>query len=190
MILESSEKEAIKIEYTSDKIKLIFQHYLPHKNIEQVYLIEAPDPYYSCIDNLKQQLIWETKDKVIFSDKFYVVIERSDDPSQVSSAIILKLSNKGNKNQLEILPVLGSISGSLLDEFQKTPELGKVSIKVDSIPDWFLEHKSTTNVYLNNLIEVIKLSIECNAPCKVQDNEIEEIMSESSIEYEKHIRVF
>ncbi|KJW03953.1 hypothetical protein [Rickettsia argasii] len=185
VILEKVEQAPIKVEYTSDKIKLILQHYLPQKNIEQVYLIDAPDQYYNCVENLKQQLIWETKDKVILNDKFYIVIERPGDQSYVSSVIMLKLFNKNNKNHIKMLPVLGSISGSLLDEFQKTPELSKVSIKVDSIPDWFLEHKSTTNVYLNNLIEVIKLSIECNAPCKVQYDEIEEIMSESSIEYEK-----
>ncbi|XVN41403.1 MAG: hypothetical protein RCO49_02310 [Rickettsia endosymbiont of Argas persicus] len=101
----------------------------------------------------------------------------------------MKLSNKGNKNQLEILPVIDSINGArdilLFSEFRKDQELRALKIKVDSIPDWFLEHKSITNVYLNNLIEIIKLSIECNAPCEVGDNEIEEIMSESSIEYEK-----
>ncbi|XVN41420.1 MAG: hypothetical protein RCO49_02440 [Rickettsia endosymbiont of Argas persicus] len=66
VILERVEQAPIKVEYTSDKIKLILQHYLPHKNIEQVYLIDAPDQYHNCVDNLKQQLIWETKDKVIF----------------------------------------------------------------------------------------------------------------------------
>ncbi|WHQ46852.1 MAG: hypothetical protein MTP17_00405 [Candidatus Midichloria sp.] len=184
VIMESSEQKPIKVKYTSDKIKLILEHYLPQKNIEYVYLIDNPDQYHNCIDNLKQQLIQETKDKVVFNDQFYVVIERPDDQSRVSSAIVLKLFNKNNKNQIKVLPVVGSTSGLLISEFQNTPELKIVQVKLDIIPDWFREHQHTS-IYLNNLIEVVRLSIECNAPCKVGNNEIEEIMSESSIEYEK-----
>ncbi|XVN44281.1 MAG: hypothetical protein RCG16_01745 [Rickettsia hoogstraalii] len=159
---------------------------MPHKNIEQVYLIEAPDQYYSCIDNLKQQLIQETKDKIVFSDKFYVVIERSNQQDIISSVILLKLSNKGNRNQLKILPITDSADTT--DLFKKQLKLGSEELKklrmiTDDIPEWY---NSQLLINISNLIEIIKLSIECNAPCEVGDNEIEEIMSESSIEYEKN----
>ncbi|KJW03954.1 hypothetical protein [Rickettsia argasii] len=173
--------------YSDKNIKSLLKSYLPNANIEDIYLFKVigDHVYYNFINNLKAKLIHETKDKIVSDDKFYVIIEQSiNSDLQVSSAIILKLYNKNNKNQIKILPVLGSTSGSLLGEFLKTLELSKVLIKVDSIPDWFRENQSI-NVYLENLIEVIKLSIEHKSPSKIPNDKIIEIMNTPYAEYEK-----
>ncbi|XVN40589.1 MAG: hypothetical protein RCO49_07305 [Rickettsia endosymbiont of Argas persicus] len=62
--------------------------------------------------------------------------------------------------------------------------MSKISIKVDDLSDWFRENQSI-NVYLDNLIEVIKLSIEYKSPSKIPDDKIIEIMNTSYAEYEK-----
>ncbi|XVN41755.1 MAG: hypothetical protein RCO49_04590 [Rickettsia endosymbiont of Argas persicus] len=177
--------------YSDKNIKLLLKSYLPNANIEDIYLFKVigDHVYYNFVNNLKTKLIYETKDKIVSDDKFYVIIEQSINQDQnISSAILLKLYNKNNKNQIKILPIVTSINGIedalLLSEFRKDQELCTLKIKVDSIPDWFRENQSI-NVYLDNLIEVIKLSIEYKSPSKIPDDKIIEIMNTSYAEYEK-----
>ncbi|XVN43969.1 MAG: hypothetical protein RCG16_07740 [Rickettsia hoogstraalii] len=177
--------------YSDNNIKSLLKSYLPNANIEDIYLFKVigDHVYYNFVNNLKTKLIYETKDKIVSDDKFYVIIEQSINQDQnISSAILLKLYNKNNKNQIKILPIVTSINGIedalLLSEFRKDQELCTLKIKVDSIPDWFRENQSI-NVYLDNLIEIIKLSIEYKSPSKIPDDKIIEIMNTSYAEYEK-----
>ncbi|KJV78057.1 hypothetical protein RHORCCE3_1947 [Rickettsia hoogstraalii str. RCCE3] len=173
--------------YSDKNIKSLLKSYLPNANIEDIYLFKVigDHVYYNFINNLKAKLIHETKDKVVSNDRFYVIIEQSINQDQnISSAILLKLYNKNNENQIKILPVLGSTSWLLMDKLQNTSELSKVSVKGDSKPKWFRENQSI-NVYLDNLIEVIKLSIEYKSPHQIPDDKIIEIMNTPYAEYEK-----
>ncbi|WHQ46851.1 MAG: hypothetical protein MTP17_00400 [Candidatus Midichloria sp.] len=173
--------------YSNKSIKSLLKSYLPNVNIEDIYLskVTGDHVYYNFVNNLKGKLIHETKDKVVSDDKFYVIIEQSiNSDLQVSSVTVLKLYSKNNKNRIKILPIVGSTSGLLISEFQNTSELKTVQVKLGVMLEWFCENQSI-NVYLDNLIEVIKLSIEYKTPGKVPDDMVEKIMNTPYTEYEK-----
>ena len=188
------EEDIVSLPHTTflnQSIKSLLNNYLRNASIEDIYLLKVTrdDIYYRVVNDLKTKLTSTIKDKVASDDKFYVIIEQSANTDlEISSAIILKLYNKNNISQIKILPiVVGSVSieRSLFNEFRTNSELSKISIKVDSKPKWFREQESTTSIYLANLIEVVKLSIEYKSPNKVPNDKIEEVMTTPYSEYEK-----
>ncbi|XVN41364.1 MAG: hypothetical protein RCO49_02045 [Rickettsia endosymbiont of Argas persicus] len=177
--------------YSDKNIKLLLKSYLPNANIEDIYLFKIIEDhvYYNFVNNLKTKLIYETKDKIVSDDKFYVIIEQSINQDQnISSAILLKLYNKNNKNQLEILPVIDNedtvdLLKNLKKQLKSWPEeLKKLRMITDDIPEWY---NTQLPINISNLIEIIKLSIKYKSPHQIPDDKIIEIMSTSYAEYEK-----
>ncbi|XVN40711.1 MAG: hypothetical protein RCO49_08085 [Rickettsia endosymbiont of Argas persicus] len=177
--------------YSDKNIKLLLKSYLPNANIEDIYLFKIIEDhvYYNFVNNLKTKLIYETKDKIVSDDKFYVIIEQSINQDQnISSAILLKLYNKNNKNQLEILPVIDNedtvdLLKNLKKQLKSWPEeLKKLRMITDDIPEWY---NTQLPINISNLIEIIKLSIKYKSPYQIPDDKIIEIMNTSYAEYEK-----
>ncbi|MCZ6884671.1 hypothetical protein [Rickettsia helvetica] len=174
--------------YSDKSIKSLLKSYLPNANIEDIYLFKVIEDhvYYNFVNNLKTKLIYETKDKIVSDDKFYVIIEQSINQDQnISSAILLKLYNK---NQLEILPVIDNEDTvDLLKNLKKQLKLGseelkKLRIITDDIPEWY---NAQLPINISNLIEIIKLSIKYKSPHQIPDDKIIEIMNTPYAEYEK-----
>ncbi|GFY43773.1 uncharacterized protein TNIN_107201 [Trichonephila inaurata madagascariensis] len=177
--------------YSDKSIKSLLKSYLPNANIEGIYLLKIIEDhvYYNFVNNFKTKLIYETKGKIVSEDKFYVIIEQSINQDQnISSAILLKLYSKHNKNQLEILPVIDrEDTVDLLKDLKKELKLGseelkKLRIIIDDIPEWY---NAQLPINISNLIEIIKLSIKYKSPQQIPDNKIVEIMNTSYAEYEK-----
>ncbi|XVN42265.1 MAG: hypothetical protein RCG15_06360 [Candidatus Rickettsia vulgarisii] len=177
--------------YSDKNIKSLLKSYLPNANIEDIYLFKIIEDhvYYNFVNNLKTKLIYETKDKIVSDDKFYVIIEQSINQDQnISSAILLKLYNKNNKNQLEILPVIDNedtvdLLKNLKKQLKSWPEdLKKLRMITDDIPEWY---NTQLPINISNLIEIIKLSIKYKSPHQIPDDKIIEIMNTPYAEYEK-----